>query len=859
MEIENFIFSAKIITSIATTFFSLLTLLRYTQRLLQSIASSASAISTVDPMLTYSTVGRGEGEGELSARNSQENEMAPSASSNFINDGGIRSNRRRNSKLNRLMIRFLGLMVGYIIWYNIFLELLEQVKHRPEGAPAGSTASGPWFLNQGNVKSHFKELLREFKIPTARNHSSMKHDRRENTLVSSSYVKENNSNVFLLSEQDAPKAAQIAADHEIAKKSYEERSVNQVNMEAEGYHWKFDSERLKRVQKLLQEKTRRLTPVLTAYVEASPAVLEELGNIQNTSNVQQQPLRTQFPDSLKKYTYEQLRKCSDVPSKLPVNQPVELNSAYKNTNNRTPLLTKKFHYAKYCPVDADPYLPWIHDIFPSTMNLETSRVEHVEIIAQNKRRCNTDENRFANDLKNLEPQVAIMQPVPIKRISSHEARFLAPELWSSQPHQSLANSSSSLYDSIIVDSRASVSRYRLATYEDADKNSQETRFICRFHTLDFGEGNESTLRKVILAETLSVFPYNYEYVAWRKDSFPMLSKGGSGANNCFWNSVQHFRCPIPSHLQQIVGHDKSVINDAATVYLDLVPIRTRVRLGNEEYFTEDMAGDYVEQSSFDPKREWGEAHVLPEVEASGRWENIPLCASPMPGRSPNDELNVKDLAAAESVNVSVPKKHTLMGCVWASATFTARGNSPVDSSPSSRLFEWLTYHLYVANMDHIYVYDNSGAHTNEISLLNITNLFPRNRVTRIDWPFAVCNNNSPTHANAGERSSQYAAEASCRLRFGPFTDFLASFDIDEYLIPMGNWTNLKQWIAEGVDKNTNILTFKSARASPNYDYMQPYWDGGECGINETNANCVIQRPDALYLETYNCGKKFCSN
>mgnify|MGYP001024867813 CR=1 FL=1 len=76
---------------------------------------------------------------------------------------------------------------------------------------------------------------------------------------------------------------------------------------------------------------------------------------------------------------------------------------------------------------------------------------------------------------------------------------------------------------------------------------------------------------------------------------------------------------------------------------------------------------------------------------------------------------------------------------------------------------------------------------------------------------------------------------------------------------MCNWTDLKQWIAEGVDKNTNILTFKSARASPNYDYMQPYWDGGECGINETNANCNIQQPGALYLETYNCGKKFCSN
>jgi hypothetical protein len=92
------------------------------------------------------------------------------------------------------------------------------------------------------------------------------------------------------------------------------------------------------------------------------------------------------------------------------------------------------------------------------------------------------------------------------------------------------------------------------------------------------------------------------------------------------------------------------------------------------------------------------------------------------------------------------------------------------------------------------------------------------------------------------------------ISFGPFTDFLASLDIDEYFIPMGNWTDLKHWIKEGVSNSTNILTFKSVRASPNYEYMQPYWDGEKCGVNESDARCVIQRPDALYLETYNCGK-----
>jgi hypothetical protein len=274
-----------------------------------------------------------------------------------------------------------------------------------------------------------------------------------------------------------------------------------------------------------------------------------------------------------------------------------------------------------------------------------------------------------------------------------------------------------------------------------------------------------------------------------------------------------------------------------------------------------VGSEYVRESTFNPMAEWGKSHVLPEVEASGRWANIPLCMSPMPGRSPNDIPTTTDIANTdvrdERENEGAKRKQTLIGCVWASAQFTTRGNSPVDSSTSSRLLEWLTFHLYIANMDHIYVYDNSGAHTNAVSLANITNMFPRNRVTRIDWPFQVCNNNIPAHWNTGERSSQYAAEASCRIRYGPHTEFLASFDTDEYLTPMGTWTDLKQWLTQGVTSNTNILSFYSSKASANYDFMKPYWDGGECGVDEIDAKCVIQRPDALFIETYNCGKYRC--
>lgn len=653
--------------------------------------------------------------------------------------------------------------------------------------------------------------------------------------------------------------------------------------------WEWDFERLQKVQRILQETTSRPSLILTAYVEGSspPVAYASNGTIA-------EPLRTQAPDSLLSFQYKQVQKCSDMPTKFPVSHPLELSSIYKNVHNTNPMYKVKMEYANYCPVDADPYLPWIHDVFPSaftsmmgdtTTNTTTTysntnhyqTVQYIEFIAQNKRRCNTDayrekdtdkDERFIGDLENLKPQVAIMQPVPIKRISKEEAMKLAPNLWSYKQRQhKLSNISISLREEEeekdlppLVDYRAGLGRYRLATYEDADSDSQETRFICRFHTIDVSGRDDNTLRTVILGETLSVYPYNYEFANWHKDSDPMLKRGGVGSNNNFWNSVIHFRCPVPEHLQTIIGHSKSIIDDVATIYMDLIPIRTRVRLKDEEYFTKEMVGsENLKGSTFDPRREWGSSHVLPEVEASGRWANIPLCASPIPARSPNDVLST---TTHQDNTESMPSsalegnytKQTLIGCVWASAQFTTRGNSPVDSSTSSRLLEWLTFHLYIANIDHIYVYDNSGAHTDKGSLENITKLFPPNRVTRIDWPFPVCNNNIPAHWNTGERSSQYAAEASCRIRYGPYAEFLASFDTDEYLTPMGNWSDLKQWLTQGVSSDTNILSFFSSKASANYDFMQPYWDGGECGLNETDAKCVTKRPDALYIETYNCGK-----
>ena len=185
----------------------------------------------------------------------------------------------------------------------------------------------------------------------------------------------------------------------------------------------------------------------------------------------------------------------------------------------------------------------------------------------------------------------------------------------------------------------------------------------------------------------------------------------------------------------------------------------------------------------------------------------------------------------------------------------------MDNSTSDRLLEWLTYHLYIAKLDHIYVYDNTGAFTNETSLKIITDLFPKDRVTRISWSPGVCNNNRPGHSNAGERSSQYAAEASCRGRYGPKTEWMIFFDTDEYLIAQYPWTNLKEWLINGtangsIDSQTQILSFYQTRARPNIKFMTPFsskkTSGGKCRGSEVEAACLQKDSNTSFLRAYDC-------
>jgi hypothetical protein len=130
----------------------------------------------------------------------------------------------------------------------------------------------------------------------------------------------------------------------------------------------------------------------------------------------------------------------------------------------------------------------------------------------------------------------------------------------------------------------------------------------------------------------------------------------------------------------------------------------------------------------------------------------------------------------------------------------------------------------MVGFDHLYVYDNTQ---NQPSPLRSVAMEFDDRVAYHPWPSKICNNNRPNHPNPGERSSQYAAEASCRERYGPMTDWMAFIDTDEYLVPMAPQTyqgnNIPTWhsVLEEMDaKDIRILQMKSSRAKPRHDLME---------------------------------------
>ena len=453
--------------------------------------------------------------------------------------------------------------------------------------------------------------------------------------------------------------------------------------------------------------------------------------------------------------------------------------------------------------DGDPFLPWIHDVFP------TDNGRYIQFVAQNKRRCQAGTTPDQLDiLEKMQPQLSLLQHVPVQRIKEKDDEI----------------------------------RYKLSSHEDADPDGIETRFICKF-----SDGQE----------TLSRFNFNYEYAAKRKNNKQLFTKDGHKDNKSIHTSQLIFMCPVPTNLVDTVRDGTSVIDDDhATLFVSLIPIRTPPRYGSPDRFLPPRY-QHGGSKNFTAFLEWGDAHILPRIEDSGRWENIPIClptwkaypnaTSPPP--PPKEEVEELGVSLNSTMNT---KKHRVVATAWASASYSTRGDRfAIDDGPR-RLDEWIRFHLMIG-IDHIFIYDNSHG---ENSLKDVTDQFP-GEVTRIRWPATICNNNRSFHDSPGDRSSQYAAESSCRLRFGPHTDWMANMDIDEYITPVGDYTSVKPFLANLDNHGTKIISFGSWRAWPRRDLIEDPVPIQNKTICDQPHPCFVLKVPNNYtiLQTYNCDRQ----
>mmetsp|Transcript_26722 Transcript_26722/g.64111 ORF Transcript_26722/g.64111 Transcript_26722/m.64111 type:complete len:986 (+) Transcript_26722:105-3062(+) len=545
-------------------------------------------------------------------------------------------------------------------------------------------------------------------------------------------------------------------------------------------------------------------PVLTAYCEAVNQTTWETRPLPRRDGLTT-PRRSPYA-----VPYPHVRSCRALHSQWPIDTP---------------------------PVDLDPFLPWIHDVFPSHDG------KNVVFVAQNRRRCYNGQRSMRvgerapkgvtphknfihiDYAKNyfMRPQSALFQHVPVKRM----------------PPENPGG-----------DDDDAEPRYRLASHEEADEDGMETRFICRFKRYD----PDATPNVSIVGYSLSKHVVDYDYHTYRKGYLKSATAEGFD-NHMIWQSQLLFNCPVPPTFHERVRNGDTVVDDYATLYVDVVPIRTAPRYTPPREFLQPKYGLKVQlDNTFIPDIEWGKDHVLPKIDESGRWENIPVCMPSLMAHGivpkgvdvttrtiPENESDKKYAAFTPELP---PKVHKVIACTWASASFRTRGNRAHVDDGKRRLQEWLEFNL-LSGFDHIYIYDNSGAFTNQDSLADIIDIFPRDMVTRVDWPCKICSNRD---GNEGERSSQYAAESSCRLRFGTHARWLGSFDTDEYLVPMGGYDSMGEVADELDQKGVKVAAFKSSPAKPRFDLLENYKET----IQSDGSFTPTVTENETFLHTYNC-------
>lgn len=162
-----------------------------------------------------------------------------------------------------------------------------------------------------------------------------------------------------------------------------------------------------------------------------------------------------------------------------------------------------------------------------------------------------------------------------------------------------------------------------------------------------------------------------------------------------------------------------------------------------------------------------------------------------------------------------------------------------------RLPEWLEYHAMMG-VEHFYIYDNGD----DDYLFNaLVPYILAGLVTHVRWPAISC--------QPKLRSSQFAGVNSCLRRFAGESEWIAHIDVDDFLIPMGNYKTLLDLVAvkELERPRVDALAFgmiycaPCLKSSTNYEPSPldlPYLGRCQCaGKMQDHRNKLIVRTDGV--------------
>jgi hypothetical protein len=111
--------------------------------------------------------------------------------------------------------------------------------------------------------------------------------------------------------------------------------------------------------------------------------------------------------------------------------------------------------------------------------------------------------------------------------------------------------------------------YRLATSRE-EATHLATRFQCHFHRHSNDHDQLHSSATTFFLE----YPFDYEYVMWRKTKWPMVDPKDGKDMSSFWLSQLLFPCPIPESFQELLTDTDGLrsTSDAPPFHLDLIPI-----------------------------------------------------------------------------------------------------------------------------------------------------------------------------------------------------------------------------------------------------------------------------------------------